>query len=516
MVSTFPPNHRKSQKLADLNGNTLRSLRAKGIRNLQDVGRWIIGKSGEVLISEREQRFDKTWSSAARRNWATLTDAFRSGLTLDHLVNGPLELAIPRAVRESRAECVIQALANVCKFRNMPGLDGRTWASDGSMKPASATIEDDKVVLGATTGPSTLVLKIPGRNVSILHGEQVGLIIALILAGRTSSDLQHLLTDHLNSVSLIEDSQSNVSQVPRLRNMNGRVYYRWILSLMDRTDINVKYTPAHTDEDTMDAKMNRDADFYASSSHQFKHLIPQSPIPTFHMNEYTFYRDGDGWIESNIGEFINVSLARETSISLGIGNRHRMSTWAHDQSSLPDFPYLRVTSAHLAAMQLYARSGQLPTADILMERGKLSNDRCRLGCDDIEDMHHVFVYCRIYEEWRIETGMSLVEWTTEKLNTMEVEGVVRDNLLKTVKSLFIDDPLVWPLQKTLFYLGQLPKIDPLINSESGEHGEIFRRPHSQRLAYVVYSFGWEDFWRFSEKDGGAERQEQNNFMIWHL
>lgn len=152
-----------------------------------------------------------------------------------------------------------------------------------------------------------------------------------------------------------------------------------------------------------------------------------------------------------------------------------MSTWAHDQSSLPDFPYLRATSAHSAAVQLYARSGQLPTADILMERGKLSNDRCRLGCDDIEDMHHVFVYCRIYEEWRIETGMSLVEWTTEKLNTMEVEGVVRDNLLKTVKSLFIDDPLVWPLQKTLFYLGQLPKIDPLINSESGEHGEIFRR-----------------------------------------
>ena len=41
------------------------------------------------------------------------------------------------------------------------------------MKPASATIEEEKVVLGAATGPSTLVLKIPGHNVSILHGEQV-------------------------------------------------------------------------------------------------------------------------------------------------------------------------------------------------------------------------------------------------------------------------------------------------------------------------------------------------------
>ena len=405
----------------------------------------------------------------------TLINALRGGLTLNHLVNGPLELAISRAVRESRAKNIIQAMANVCKFGNMHERHDLTWASDGSMKPASATIEDDKVVLGAATGSSTLVLKVLGRNVSILHGEQIGLIIALTLAGRSSSDLQQLLTDHLNSVRLIEDNQSNVSQIPRLCNMNGHSYYRWILSLMDRTNINVKYTPAHTDEETVEAKMNRDADFYASSSHDIEHMVPQSPVPTFHMNEYTFYQEGDGWIESNIGEFINVSMACEVSTNLGIGNRYRMSTWAHDQSSPLDFPYLRAMSAHSATVQLYARSGQLPTADVLMERGKLSSDRCRLGCDEVEDMHHVFVYCSVYRGWRIEAGSSVVEWTKEKLDTMEIEGVVRDNLLEAAKSLFIDDPLVWPLQKTLFYLGQLPKIDPLINSGSVDLGEIRRR-----------------------------------------
>ena len=357
--------------------------------------------------------------------------------------------------------------------------------SMSTMKPASATMEDDKVVLGAATGSSTLVLKVPGRNISILQGEQIGLITALILAGRISSDTQRLLTDHLNSVRLIEDSRSSVSQAPRLRNMNGRSYYRWILSLMDRMDIDVKYTPTHTDEETVEATMNRDADFYASSSHEIEHLIPQSPIPTFHMNEYTFYRNGDGWIESNIGEFINVLLARETSTSLGIGNKYRMSTWAHDQSSPPDFPYVRATSAHSAAVQLYARSGQLPTADVLKERGKISSDRCRLGCGEVEDMHHLFVYCSVYEKWRLETGMSVVEWTREKLDTMGIEGVVRNNLLATAKSLLVNDPLVWPLQKTLFYLGQLPKIDPLINSDSAELEEIRRR---QLRSHIVN--GW--------------------------
>ena len=69
-------NHRNSQKLMDLNGNTLRSLWVKGIQNLQDVGRWVIEKSGEVLISECEQHFDRTWSSVAHRNWTALTNAF--------------------------------------------------------------------------------------------------------------------------------------------------------------------------------------------------------------------------------------------------------------------------------------------------------------------------------------------------------------------------------------------------------------------------------------------------------
>jgi len=58
-------NHRNPQKFADLNGNTLRLLQMKGIQSLQDIGRWVVTTSGEVVISEYEQCFDKTWSPAA-------------------------------------------------------------------------------------------------------------------------------------------------------------------------------------------------------------------------------------------------------------------------------------------------------------------------------------------------------------------------------------------------------------------------------------------------------------------
>jgi len=71
--------------------------------------------------------------------------------------------------------------------------------------------------------------------------------------------------------------------------------------------------------------------------------------------------------------------------------------------------------------------------------------------------------------------MSVMDWMKEKLNAVEIEGVVKDNLLNTAKSLFIDDPLVWLLQKMLFYLGQIPKIDPILSLNGAKLGEVFWR-----------------------------------------
>lgn len=56
-------------------------------------------------------------------------------------------------------------------------------------------------------------MRISGRNTSILNGEQVGLIIVLIEVSRDSEPQleSQILTDHLNSVRLINDSQTHIS-----------------------------------------------------------------------------------------------------------------------------------------------------------------------------------------------------------------------------------------------------------------------------------------------------------------
>jgi len=149
--------------------------------------------------------------------------------------------------------------------------------------------------------PQTLAMKILGTNISILHGELVGLILALVLLKDTRIVDQHkhrLLTNHLNTVWLVEDVQSGVDQMACLQFMNGQSYYCWLLALTNSSNspIHIAYTQGHSTKATVEAKLNDEMDFYASSSQRFFKNLLQAPIPTF-------FDRSDGWIKSNISAY---------------------------------------------------------------------------------------------------------------------------------------------------------------------------------------------------------------------
>ncbi|KJA23005.1 hypothetical protein HYPSUDRAFT_66719 [Hypholoma sublateritium FD-334 SS-4] len=257
----------------------------------------------------------------------------------------------------------------------------RLWASDGSMVPATAGITERKSIIGAATGDTTLVMKTKGRNLSILHGELVGLILALVLSQEQTDDTAlTLLTDHLNSVRIIKDTAESKGTL-------------------------VTYTPGHCSNNTIEARMNNEADHYASRSQQISNTLPTFQPPTFFMNNYTFYRDEDGYIESSITHFIETFTALSQASELAIGHGYRMVRLGYDMTSPPPYPYIRAVSAHSAAVQLYARSGQLATASVLHARGKIDSSTCALGCIAIGDAHHLFVNCEIYKKWRMKSAM---------------------------------------------------------------------------------------------------------------
>ncbi|KAF8168377.1 hypothetical protein B0H34DRAFT_670556 [Crassisporium funariophilum] len=407
---------------------------------------WIIDRDGNIKIDIRKRDIDSRWTQAAKTNWTKFTNMLDKYLSMDDLTRGMPDLAIPRDVHEQRAQCYIQGLARTSGLPGSTYTDSKTWATDGSMLPASAGPLDPKTITGAATGTLSLVMRVPGRNVSILHGEQLALIIALLVAGCSDEHqtTNRILTDHLSSVRLIDDSQSNISQVPRLRFMNGRHFHG---------NINITYTPGHSNDRSTEACMNSEADHLASALQKCFKDLPEAPPPTFHMNKFTFHHPTDGWIESNITQYIGMHMERLSENRLRQTHGQRIPTWGHDSNPPPEYPYIKAASAHSAAIQLYMRSGQLAMADILKKRNLINDDQCRLRCAATESPRHIFLKCPQYKTWRTKTKDEVVRKTELKVETMEIRGPTKENLIRAAKSLFVDDELVWPLHVSLYYLG---------------------------------------------------------------
>ena len=187
------------------------------------------------------------------------------------------------------------------------------------------------------------------------------------------------------------------------------------------------------------------------------HSIPLAPAPTFTMNEYTFYRQSDGWIESNIRVFMDQLLIQKTATILSFGHHQRMTTWLYHKPNLPPYVYHRATSAYTVAIQLYARSGQLATET------DGNGGYCRLGCQEIEDEHHIFMVCLEFKEWREQAGKLLRKTLDERLSQLKVEGDLIDKVLKKAEYFFADDPELWPLKESHFYLGHVPYLPTLLS-----------------------------------------------------
>ena len=333
-----------------------------------------------------------------------------------------------------------------------------SWATDGSMTPAASGLGNSKSITAAVTRPTTLVLCITHQNASILQGEQMGLVSALVLADSSPQ----IYTDHLNSTTLIDDSCSVINQENRLRMMNGRSYYRWILDLTLRKSASISYTKAHTSDTSLQASLNREADHFASLSQKIITTIPIAPIPTFFMNPYTFHHESNGWIESNTHYFIDHFMAKTTADNLSLLHKHQLTTWLYDPNPPPSWIYTKASSAYTALVQLYACSGQLATADGLCQKKVLTSRACRFGCPVTEDPHHIFASCPRYSELQSKELATLTSNFQTRLDDVSLISSDQSPLLLLAKSLFSDSKTIWPLYSTTFYLGHIPKIRPLV------------------------------------------------------
>ncbi|KAF5374645.1 hypothetical protein D9615_009023 [Tricholomella constricta] len=475
--------------VATLNGHTLRSLKSMGVRQLCQIGKWMVGTSGVTSFNMLPLPPGR-WTNAQIRNWE-LMGQFMASAEVRRLFCGDLELLMPRSSRRLLAEAQILALARHSGLSPAPTSHSpHLWATDGSMQPATAGLFDHKAVTAALTGSSTLVLRIPGRNVSILHGEVMGLIAAMIVADHGNS-LTKVYTDHLNSVRLLDDSRTHANIGARIRGMNGRSYYRWLTELYSDGRIQLEYVKGHSEVSSIPSALNHYADHYASGAQHNVSKIPRAPIPTFLMDAFTFFSPDDGWIESNIRTYADRFMAIATARALQVDLRMLRSIY--DPTPPPDFPYLRALSSYSAMIQLYARAGQLPTAARLFERKLISSSKCRFGCGSIvEDDHHIFVECPRFASHRQDAQDELVESTRIKCADFcpRICDGAASRLVTAAKSLFTDDSRIWPLHRSAYYLGRTPDVATIIGPFSPIHPPLiipFANLNQRRFIFRIAS-----------------------------
>jgi hypothetical protein len=466
-------------------GRTWISLHVRGIQWLHQISKWCgpVFKVHQVLPFSSKRKVDQAAVNAWERMRETIQDAL-----IVWFYTGDPDLLMERETCCLEAERKIHLFGYVTQLppswtmQDCTDDQASSWGSDGSMIPATANPLEHKTITAAVSGPISVAVLVTGRNNSILHGELMGLILDHVLS-LSRKGPQELFSDHLNSVHIIQDARSTGGIEARLRKLPGRSYYRWIIHIQRLSPhLMLKYTPGHSREQTTPAILNSEADQHASYVQKHAHQLPIAPIPTFFMDEYTFYTPDDGWIESDIKSFINASLVKAKVQELGIGRHHRMATWLYDQRPPPGFIYTHAVAAYSAAVQLYAWSGQLATASGLCQKAMLAHDLCRLGCCMIETPHHIFVECPIFQTFRNETAKEILRVTEKALESGKKELHEYPGLRNAAESFLTDCSITWPLTLTQFYLGHIPPLERYIHrascSSTVMHDRLLRNIHS--------------------------------------
>ena len=178
----------KGQSIAVPDGHAMQSITSKGIRLLKDVKQWVL-LNGRIEFEPHKpptNTLGKKWTNRGKENWDHLMGAPRL-INTNILYSGEFSLLIARSKRESDLENYIHNLPTFSRLLPSQLLHNRcTWASDGSMVPASAGLDQNRSVTEAPTGPKTVVIHLNRHSLSIMHGEHIGMIWSLLTGVRYS------------------------------------------------------------------------------------------------------------------------------------------------------------------------------------------------------------------------------------------------------------------------------------------------------------------------------------------
>jgi hypothetical protein len=112
-------NHNRPGELGNPDGNTIRTMRSKGIRLLADLGFWHRDSSGRLVFVDWSARRHGRWTDTQKVNWGKIVTAVHL-MPVQWLFDDPEDLLASRAERRGWAEANIRQLAVCCALQPSP------------------------------------------------------------------------------------------------------------------------------------------------------------------------------------------------------------------------------------------------------------------------------------------------------------------------------------------------------------------------------------------------------------
>ncbi|KAH7904153.1 hypothetical protein BJ138DRAFT_1186025, partial [Hygrophoropsis aurantiaca] len=291
-----------------LNANMIHLLSLNGVNLLSDLGQWSTHVTHQPVFHVSASALQSMQFTSVRTHWNSIRNTFDM-LPISAIVSGDWHLALPRAERRERTENVIRYLASSSRYP-ITIESGFPSACDASSLPANVSLNQSRsVTIASLSENHSLVCSLTNHRLSatILLGEVYALLITALLSfSSPHSEPQVIVSDHLNTVNIINQAFAHPPSAHSWNTLPARSLYRWLLVILQdmATPPQIIHAKAHTTSRDPNSIVNDAADSYATKS-QTQHIIPPPlPVPTFSLDEFAFFHPSYSYIEQNISSFI--------------------------------------------------------------------------------------------------------------------------------------------------------------------------------------------------------------------
>lgn len=285
------------------------------------------------------------------------------------------------------------------------------FGTDGSCKQEQ--LSGLRSTTAAVVGPRSATLRLSDSQYSTAgHGEIVALVAALDEVCRTVSEGETvtIFSDYQNGISFIEQT---LHELPDLRaerrsSKPGIETYRWLRSKVEalqakKIDLRIEHVHSHTDESSLAANLNRQADEAAALAHLDPYTTRLPPLTAW-MPDYVPWTQTRGFNDASWKQQLEDRLIQLQFTQLPTREKE---VFAHPEHNprvhrVPDFYYVKDPAGTVAKMQYLTRLRLFPTAERRKTRRLTSDTTCNFCGFASQDDLHLFGSCPAFDDKRKE------------------------------------------------------------------------------------------------------------------